>query len=413
MAKSVVSIVKGTDAEKMVEEALSLLGGVSSLIKPGSTVVFKPNGIGGRPPERATSTSPEVISAVIKELRKAKPKEIIMAEGFRTEGLQGYEVNGQKKAAEEAGVDKIINICDEKDLIKVPIRDHRSDVDSILLPRFLVEADHFVNVPLFKTHVSMMYTGALKNIFGLLQIDARRQLHWSGVSAGLMDLWSICRADLQIVDMIHPGEGHGPLAPIRTDFGCIVAGKDPVAVDSTCCRMVGLDIKKVAYFDAIRDRNLGNYEEADIEVRGRKVDEVFKRLWTPYLEGLERYPEYDIHVNEGACFLCEGLVAWSLERLKPLGEYDKNAGISIILGHAKELPKNVKPRDLILMGNCIPKQFRDQGIFVEGCPPWEMHPAWPIIERRWVDTILGWDRDYAKEIDIFLEYDKKKREKIA
>ena len=37
MAKSVVSIVKGTDAEKMVAEALSLLGGVSALIKPGST----------------------------------------------------------------------------------------------------------------------------------------------------------------------------------------------------------------------------------------------------------------------------------------------------------------------------------------------------------------------------------------
>ena len=67
MSKSVVSIVKGTDAEKMVAEALSLLGGVESLIKPGSTVVFKPNGIGNRPPERSTSTSPEVIYAVVKD----------------------------------------------------------------------------------------------------------------------------------------------------------------------------------------------------------------------------------------------------------------------------------------------------------------------------------------------------------
>jgi len=45
MPKSVVSIVKETDAEKMVEEALSLIGGVSSLIKPGSVVVVKPNAV--------------------------------------------------------------------------------------------------------------------------------------------------------------------------------------------------------------------------------------------------------------------------------------------------------------------------------------------------------------------------------
>jgi len=36
MGKSAVSIVKGTDPDKMVEEALSLLGGVRSLIKRSS-----------------------------------------------------------------------------------------------------------------------------------------------------------------------------------------------------------------------------------------------------------------------------------------------------------------------------------------------------------------------------------------
>ena len=99
MPKSVVSIVKGTDAEKMVEEALSLLGGVSSLITPGSTVVIKPNAIGGFPPERGADTSPEIISAVIKELHKAKPKKIIMAEaagGGTRSTITCMETNGQK-----------------------------------------------------------------------------------------------------------------------------------------------------------------------------------------------------------------------------------------------------------------------------------------------------------------------------
>src|SRR4030067_2750579 len=151
MAKSIVSIVKGTDAEKMVTEALSLLGGASALIKPNSTVVIKPNA--GHPfkDETSVNTSTAVVSAVIKELRKAQPKEIILAEASARgcDTLECLEVSGVGKAAEKAGVDRIIDIKREKDLIKVPIRDARSGITSVLLPRFLIEADHIVNLPIF------------------------------------------------------------------------------------------------------------------------------------------------------------------------------------------------------------------------------------------------------------------------
>ena len=69
MAKSVVSIIKGTNPERMVEEALSLLGGINSLIKPNSTVVIKPNAGHPIPPETSANTSPALVSAVIKVLR--------------------------------------------------------------------------------------------------------------------------------------------------------------------------------------------------------------------------------------------------------------------------------------------------------------------------------------------------------
>ena len=149
MQKSVVSIVKGTDAEKMVEEALSLLGGVNSLIKPGESVVIKPNAISVYPPERSITTSPAFVNAAIKVLRKAKPKEIILAESsaMSRDTLECLEATGILKAAEEAGIDRIIDINEEKDLIKIPIRDHRADIDSLLFPRFLVEADHVVSLP--------------------------------------------------------------------------------------------------------------------------------------------------------------------------------------------------------------------------------------------------------------------------
>jgi uncharacterized protein (DUF362 family) len=43
MEKSIVSILKGTDPEAMAEQAVDHLGGIRSLIRPGSTVVVKSN----------------------------------------------------------------------------------------------------------------------------------------------------------------------------------------------------------------------------------------------------------------------------------------------------------------------------------------------------------------------------------
>jgi isopropylmalate/homocitrate/citramalate synthase len=113
MFKSIVSIVKGTDTDKLVDEALSLLGGVDSLIKPNSTVVVKPNAGHPFPQETSVNTSPAVVSAVIKALRKAKPKQIILAEAsaIGCDTMESLEVSGIRKAAEDAGAD-IINVPD-------------------------------------------------------------------------------------------------------------------------------------------------------------------------------------------------------------------------------------------------------------------------------------------------------------
>ena len=416
MVKSIVSIVKGTDPQKMVEEVLSHLGGINTLIKPNSTVVIKPNAGHVFPPETSVNTSPAFVAAVIKELRKAEPKEIILAEAaaIGCDTLECLEVSGIGKAAEDAGVDRVIDIKREKDLISIPIGDAKSDMTRVQLPRFLLEADHIVNLPIFKTHVAMVFSCALKNMKGVVQDKVHHQMHLTNLAAAMMDLWSVIKADLTIADVIRPGEGFGPHTTIPTDFGCIVAGKDPVAVDATICRMVGLDIKKVPYFKPARERGIGNFNEKLIEIRGRTVKEVFKELWIPYLGGFEQWPEYNIYA-EGACSSCQGLMAFTMEKLKALGEYDKNAGISIVLGPKKKLHKGVKPgKDLILIGDCT-KKYRDQGVFFAGCPPHEPEPFWAIVDRKSFSgpEDAGFDirARMAKEDKIFKDYMKNLRDK--
>ena len=64
----------------------------------------------------------------------------------------------------------------------------------------------------------------------------------------MMDVWSACSADINIVDAIHPASGYSPHTPVHIDLGCILGSYDPVAVDRIACELVGIDPDMVDYF---------------------------------------------------------------------------------------------------------------------------------------------------------------------
>jgi uncharacterized protein (DUF362 family) len=385
MPKSIVAISKGDDPDKMVAEVFALLGGVENLVRPRSTVVLKPNAGHPAAAETSVNTSPEFVAAVIRQVKKASPKEIIVAEAaaIGCDSMHVLDVSGIGAAAEAEGA-RLVDIKREKDLINIPIRDAHSDLKKVKLPRFLLEAEHLFNLPIFKSHASMVFTCALKNMKGVVQDTVHQQMHMTDLAAAMMDVWSVIRADLSIADLIRPAEGFGPHTTIPVDFGCVVASKDPVALDATACRMVGLATDKVKYFEAAAARNLGNFAEEDIEVVGRSIEEVHKDLWFPYIAGFDTWPEYTFY-NSNACSSCESLVAFTMEKLKALGQYEKNAGCHVVFGSKKdeEMPQGVDPNDVILIGDCV-KRFARKGIghWSAGCPPLEPHPLWVFIDRE-------------------------------
>jgi hypothetical protein len=160
-----------------------------------------------------------------------------------------------------------------------------------------------------------------------------------------------------------------------------------VAIDATACRMVGLPLDKVEYFEAARDKGLGNFDEEKIEIRGSSIEEVQQKLYLPYLEGFDAWPEYHFHI-EKACSTCQGLLSFTMSKLKSLDQYDKNAGMHIVLGRHVRLPEGVEPgKDLLLMGDCsgaLKKRIEKAGgtcLHVGGCPPGEPLPCWMIVDR--------------------------------
>jgi uncharacterized protein (DUF362 family) len=390
--KAIVAIAKDPDVDVMVKQVFDHLGGAENIIKKGGTVILKPNAGHLGKPGTSINTNAELVGAVVRAVKAAGAGKVIVAEsaaiGCKT--IDCLEDSGIAEAARKAGVDELRDIKADTDLITVPIRDHRSEIDSVKLPRFLIEADHIINLPIFKSHASMVFSCALKNIKGVVQDRVHYDMHKTNLAMAMMDIWSVVKADLNIADLIYPAEGFGPHSAVPMNFGCVLASRDPVALDAVACHCVGLDLNKVSYFENARERGLGTSDLENIEIRGRGIKEVYQKMWLPYLDGFDTWPEYQI-LTENSCSSCQSLVAFSMEKLKALGEYEKNKDAVIVLGAKKEVP-DVPKKQLILCGNCL-KKHRSKGIAINGCPPSEPHVAWAIIDREDQMEIQPWLRE--------------------
>lgn len=381
MTKSIVAIAKDPCIDIMVEQVLTELGGVDKLIKKNSTVILKPNAGHLGAPGTSINTNHEFLRSVIKAIKAAGAKRVIVGEAaaIGCDTMACFESAGHAQVAREEGVE-LYDIKSDKDLIKVQIRDAKSEISYVMLPRLILEAEHIINLPVFKSHASMVFSCALKNIKGVVQDKVHYEMHKTNLAMAMMDIWSVVKADLTIADLIYPAEGFGPHSAVPLDFGCVVASKDPVALDATACRMVGLDISMVDYFEAARQRGLGVSDEDKIVIKGKQIKDVYQKMWLPYLERFETWPEYNI-MHENSCSSCQSLVAFTMEKLKALGEYDKNTDAVIVVGAKKEIPADIPPEKLILVGNCTAK-YRGRGVAVHGCPPSEPHIGWAIVDRE-------------------------------
>lgn len=70
-----VSVVKADNynietVDKAVNDAVNLIGGWKNFIKKGDKVLIKPNMLTNVTPEKAVTTHPEVVRAVIKAVKK-------------------------------------------------------------------------------------------------------------------------------------------------------------------------------------------------------------------------------------------------------------------------------------------------------------------------------------------------------
>jgi len=384
--KSVVSIVKGTDVEAMAHEAIDLIGGIESVVKPGSVVLIKPNCHGPHPWEDHITTDPRLIVAVAKICKKAGAKEVLVGEAPSLGGaMLSFEISGIMAAVEESGVARLVDLeNDEYVSMKIPNGKILKKIDR---PKTMANCDVLISMPIIKTHHGTKMTASLKNMMGTLNRAGKNLVHQVGLYESIADINKARKPDLVVADLIVAMEGMGPIAGrtvwempdgsraiqetvggILVPLGVVIASKDPVASDATCARIMKLDPEEVDHIRYAFEEGLGNIKADQIEVLGVQVEGI-ARAFKLCPTNLEEFSDYVTVHDEGACFGCRAYQYWALENLRARGMLQRNSGLHIVMGPKDEIPDEWGTgEDLLLLGNCL-RKWKHLGMFAEGCPP--------------------------------------------
>jgi uncharacterized protein (DUF362 family) len=157
----------------------------------------------------------------------------------------------------------------------VDLRTRASKLKTLYLPRTVLEADFIVSMPKLKTHHWAGATLSLKNMFGIVPGCCygwpKNILHWAGITPAILDLNSTVRPDFAIVDGIIGMEGNGPTQGFAKTSGVLILGDDPVAVDATCARIMGLAPERIDYL-AKAGTLLGHVRSEKIRQLGESVE---------------------------------------------------------------------------------------------------------------------------------------------
>jgi uncharacterized protein (DUF362 family) len=363
-----VSIVKGRDVDRMVEEAVIEIGEIRRIVPEGSRVMLKPNILMATKNPGAI-TSPKVTEAVIKLVKRAQPKEIVVAESSMVglDTVKAFEVSGYRDVADRNLV-RLLDLKKDK-IVEVPVPKGRV-IRSIKLPESYLNCDVFINLPVMKTHCQTGVTLGLKNMKGLLPDEEKKRVHLENLDQAIADYNTVLKSDLTILDATTALEGFGPESPpgkpVQMDL--VMAGRNSLAVDMVATAVMGIDHRTIKHIRNAALLGLGPKRLEEIEVRGEKIEEVTRRFEQPPRE-LVALPEIKMIVGS-PCSACVSEYMFATVQMERLGLLPKIKDLTIAIGpKAKDkIPKEVKGK-LLLLGKCLEGCKTPDGIHVPGCPP--------------------------------------------
>ena len=230
---------------KAVREAVDALGGIGQYVKKGDRVVLKLNLLLAYEPEKAVTTHPAIARAIVRLVEEVGGIPIIADSPGGPFGKRRMERVYKKCGIIDAvkGTSAILNYDTSSVMISNPDGKILKSIETV---KTIAEADKIISVPKPKTHLYTTYTGAVKNMYGVIPGLVKATYHSKlpdvkDFSQLIVDIEQRFKPDLTIMDAVIGMEGVGPSAGDPKKVGAIVAGTNGSAIDFRVCQLIGID----------------------------------------------------------------------------------------------------------------------------------------------------------------------------
>ncbi|MEJ5187095.1 MAG: DUF362 domain-containing protein [Candidatus Geothermincolales bacterium] len=272
-----VAVVRA-EGPRDLARALELLGGMENYVKKGERILVKPNICAGRPSSTGTVTDPELVAEICRLVKEAGAEPVVgespihpfrSARVFKRAGYGDFE--------ERYGFPLLDLDGSEAVAVRVP---RGKVLREVRVAKPVLECQGIINVPVLKTHLQTIVTLGLKNLKGLVPGEDKVGVHVRGLDEGIVDLNTLFPSRLVVVDALVGMEGElGPTNGRPVELGLLVVGDNVVEVDATCCRIIGLDPRRVPHIRRAEERGIGRTQ--GFRVLGEDPERVKRQFDLP------------------------------------------------------------------------------------------------------------------------------------
>lgn len=277
-AKVAICRAKNYQAEqvqKALRKCLELLGGLEKFFNPRRKIFVKINHLSpSSPPDRGIITHPGFTREILCLLKDLE-MDITVGDDIQSVKGDGFSISGYRQLCQELGV-RLVNLK-ETGFRETTCRGKL--LKKVFVSPLLLETDYILNLPKLKTHSYTIFTGAVKNLFGVIPHGLRLQYHRQFprnelFSEMLVDIFSCVPPHMNIMDAIMAMEGEGPSAGNLRNLGLVLASPDAFALDAVAAKIIGLRPMTVLTTSFGHERSLGKGSLQDISIFGEKVEDV-------------------------------------------------------------------------------------------------------------------------------------------
>jgi len=315
VAVAACSSYSSPEVERALAEILENLGGFSTFVRAGQTVLIKPNLFSVHEPEHAVTTHPELVRQMVLSCVKAGAGRVWVGDspvGLHSE-TELWSRTGMTAAV--AGTPAELKSWRVKQ-IPLPCGD-----DVLAVPEWYREVDVVISLSKLKTHSLTTLTCGLKNIYGIVNGPAKSRFHVKypsplAMSAFLVRVFGTLKPHLTIADAVVAMEGNGPAHGNPVPVGALLGSRDTVALDAVACRALRIAPSSVPMIRMAAESKLGQMDESMIECLGNGVSRLqsvkmkpsmarFLRLFPEWSFGLTpRLFRLQPHIKNRLCAKC-------------------------------------------------------------------------------------------------------------